>query len=85
MFDCEPGARVLAISFKYTFGFSAFFLSLNTMILTRKRYIYVCKSSGELKESDFMLVTDEIDTDDLKEYGSILFIYFLKKRVLGII
>lgn len=42
------------------------------MKIIRKRFIYICKASGELKESDFMLVTEEIDTDDLKEYGNFI-------------
>lgn len=36
--------------------------------------MYACKATGELKESDFMMFTDEIDTDNLKDYGKIIFI-----------
>lgn len=42
------------------------------MKIIRKRFVYVCKTSGHLKESDFMLVTEEIDTNDLKEYGRLM-------------
>ena len=39
------------------------------MKITRKRYVYARKGSGELNEGDFILITDEFDTDELQEGG----------------